>query len=366
MVEEIIGAGMGLINGELNRQWQERQSGTQWEREKEGMGIQYNYNEKSAENADRRTRNLYTDLLSPAAKKRQIEEAGLSYGLLYGSGGGAIGGNVSSGAQGGGVGKPSPSMPTGNPYDITSGINAMAQAKLANASAKKAEAETKNITGESERGKAEIAKIQAETSTLLKEGENKEADTKYKALMAIQQELQNRITEGSIQDQIGLIKANREKAAEEVHSLVLQNGITEKAREAIIDSYYLNNKLTSAQIMVAQSQGTLNLEQANLIGETVLKTVAETDFIKHNDVRAGEIIKLNERQLDLIEKNIEQQLEIAKIHKSALIWASSIGAVGNLGSTLMKIFLPGGIMKGMGGNMMGTADGNMTQPTFWF
>ena len=45
----------------------------------------YQYGEKAADASDRRTRELYTDLYSPAAKVKQLKEAGLSPGLMYGN-----------------------------------------------------------------------------------------------------------------------------------------------------------------------------------------------------------------------------------------------------------------------------------------
>lgn len=65
--------------------------------------LNYKYNEMSANKSDERTRALYTDLYSPEAKVRQLKEAGLSVGMMYGQGG-ASGTSSTSGAQGGGGG----------------------------------------------------------------------------------------------------------------------------------------------------------------------------------------------------------------------------------------------------------------------
>ena len=65
----------------------------------------YKYGEKAANESDRRTRELYTDLYSPAAKVKQLKEAGLSTGLMYGNGG-ASGTSSTSGAMGTGSGNP--------------------------------------------------------------------------------------------------------------------------------------------------------------------------------------------------------------------------------------------------------------------
>ena len=53
--------------------------------------------DRAAAEADQRTRQLYNDLYSPAARVKQLKEAGLSVGLMYGQGG--MGGSAAAGAQ---------------------------------------------------------------------------------------------------------------------------------------------------------------------------------------------------------------------------------------------------------------------------
>ena len=47
----------------------------------------FGYNERAAKNSDARTRALFTDLYSPEAKVKQLKDAGLSVGMMYGQGG---------------------------------------------------------------------------------------------------------------------------------------------------------------------------------------------------------------------------------------------------------------------------------------
>ena len=63
----------------------------------------FGYNERAAKNADARTRALFTDLYSPEAKVKQLKEAGLSVGMMYGQGR-ASGTSSTQGAQGAGAG----------------------------------------------------------------------------------------------------------------------------------------------------------------------------------------------------------------------------------------------------------------------
>ena len=49
--------------------------------------VNYGYGEMAADNAQARTKALYSELFSPEAKVKQLKEAGLSVGMMYGQGG---------------------------------------------------------------------------------------------------------------------------------------------------------------------------------------------------------------------------------------------------------------------------------------
>ena len=110
-------------------------------------GLNYRYGEMAAENADIRTRKLYSSFYSPEALMRQYRAAGLSPSLMFD---GTPGQGGMQGARGSGPGGPQ------TPYMPFSILEA-AQASLLEAQTAKTEAETKTIEGENERGLAEIA-----------------------------------------------------------------------------------------------------------------------------------------------------------------------------------------------------------------
>lgn len=114
--------------------------------------------EAQAEAADQRTRNLYNDLYSPAALRQQLEDAGLSVGLMYGKGG--IGGSGQIGAQ---AQTPSP-IPMQS-AKMESVLDAQVAALLANAKKTEAEAEEHQAGAEEKRGNLGV---QAETINMLK------------------------------------------------------------------------------------------------------------------------------------------------------------------------------------------------------
>lgn len=103
-------------------------------------GLNFDYGEKAANNADARTRALYQDLYSPEAKVQQLKDAGLSVGLMYGTGG-ASGTTSTQGAQGTGAnGMAAPMM---QPVNFTDGM-------LAGKQMQKADAEIENIKADTE------------------------------------------------------------------------------------------------------------------------------------------------------------------------------------------------------------------------
>lgn len=120
----------------------------------------HSLNEESAEAADTRTRALYNDLESPAAKVGQLKSAGLSPGLMYG-GGGSIGtGQVAPGAQA------SPAMGASlvQGMDISGILSGLASAMTAGTTAQKSKSEI-------DKNEAETKQIQEQTKKLAQETE---------------------------------------------------------------------------------------------------------------------------------------------------------------------------------------------------
>ena len=59
-----------------------------WEYEKEGMGLQYNYGQQAADAEYKRNLQMWKDT-NFGAQRAEMEDAGLSVGLMYGNGGGS-------------------------------------------------------------------------------------------------------------------------------------------------------------------------------------------------------------------------------------------------------------------------------------
>lgn len=127
----LIGAGTSMlssIGGALGI-GNKKQIRTQKELNQNAAELNYSYGEKAAENAFGRQMEMYNRSYqdeSPAAKKKQLEDAGLSVGLMYSQGGGMGGaGTATTAPQGGGAGGQQGGRAPSGPEQQMAGIRAM-------------------------------------------------------------------------------------------------------------------------------------------------------------------------------------------------------------------------------------------------
>ena len=81
-----------------------------WEYEKEGMGLQYNYGQQAADAEYKRNLQMWKDT-NFGAQRGEMEDAGLSVGLMYGNGGGSAASTAGGSAT-------QPSAPNTNPVEV--------------------------------------------------------------------------------------------------------------------------------------------------------------------------------------------------------------------------------------------------------
>lgn len=131
--------------------------------------VNYGYGEMSADNAQARTKALFSEIYSPEAKVKQLKEAGLSVGMMYGQGG-AGGTSSTAGAQGQGAGGQQGKQPIGILQSAELGLMA-AQAKKLEAEADNLDQDTKvketqqqKLAEEVTEVKANVARIEGETA----------------------------------------------------------------------------------------------------------------------------------------------------------------------------------------------------------
>lgn len=211
-IGSIVSGGLGLLGGLFKKNsngLKEKQKLMQqaWEYEKEGMSLQYNYGQQAADAEYKRNLQMWKDT-NFGAQRSEMENAGLSVGLMYGNGGGSAASTAGGTAT-------QPSAPRTNPVEVALQQESMglqlkqieAQNRLANAQATKTIAEANKIAG---------------------------VDTEGQELQNKWQEIENRIqvSKESIEESnMKAAAANADKAIEDWKISVLEREYLDKTQE---------------------------------------------------------------------------------------------------------------------------------------
>lgn len=279
---EIIGGiALGLLNNELARS-----------RESQGRQENFGYNELAAENADKRTRALYNDLMSPESLLKQYKNAGISPSLMFGGGG--VGGQVAQGAQGAGVAGI-------NPHTFGIDPVAMAQVNLMNAQAKKTEEEA--ITEKDLRG-ATLNKIIAETNNI----DLRSAGQRFQNKIS---DIESQIAQATKDNEIeistyDLLKADREFLIlkEELEQEKDKSKITRETADTIIQEE--KQKLINLQV-----QATLMRAQKQLAESNIQLNKQEIEGIASEISKNVNMVQIEWEKLYYDNKHVEESLNIA-------------------------------------------------------
>ena len=209
------------------------------------MGLQYNYGQQAADAEYKRNLQMWKDT-NFGAQRAEMEDAGLSVGLMYGSGGG----QAASTAGGDGM---QPSGPKMNPVEAALQQQAMglqlkqieAQNRLANAEATKTIAEANKIAG---------------------------VDTKGQELQNKWQEIENRIQtsrESIEQSNMKAAAANADKAIEDWKMSVLDREYLDKIQEDRVTRFISEIAKIQKEGSLAESATDVNYYTARKIQKEI-------------------------------------------------------------------------------------------------
>lgn len=294
--------------------------------------IGYQYNEEAAKNADTRSRALYNDLLSPEAKVKQLRDAGLSVGLMYGQGGGS-GASIPSGAQGGT--SASPLAQTALPFNPELGLLAANITKTM-AEAKNIQQDTENKETEKEKTTAEISQILAETKSEGLKQRGLELENIFKEINNSTASIENWITKETAENQVEKITIELDKAATEINKIIEETRKTSLEADAqqqiidkIRDKYNLEMDKIRSEIVLNASKQTLTDAQATQAVEIAEQVAEETKFIP-------EYFKNDRKKANAYVQDVNNRLRAANISADAQITAAAIIAAGNVTNTGIK------------------------------
>lgn len=347
---DAISAGLGLINTAANIGANAAFQDQQHRNNLALMQTQYKYGEKAANAADARQRAQYNDLYSAKAKREQLEEAGLSVGLMYGQNG-VPGGGTAGAAQGGGAGLPSESAPYGNYFDLLG--------------AEKIKAEIDNIKADTEEKEGEegrkkelhefnMAELVEKINNLIADTDNKKEQTGLTNLQTQFQKTQNAIEEIKLSSaeaisraELRNLKLQGDSLEETIEGLKKSNAITDAQYNELIKQAYLQNQLT-LQTIAEKKIGTRKTqaeiknitEATNLVIQQTIKThwegVNEYNFEYY-------LMKQLESSKDLQELIGDQQERMAYIKAITSVISAGTAAV---------------MFKGGGGKFIGVQQSN--------
>ena len=249
-IGSIVSGGLGLLGGLFKRNKnglknQQKLMQQAWEYEKEGMGLQYNYGQQAADAEYKRNLQMWKDT-NFGAQRAEMEDAGLSVGLMYGNGGG----QAASTAGGDGM---QPSGPKMNPVEAALQQQSLglqlkqieAQNRLANAEATKTIAEANKIAG---------------------------VDTKGQELQNKWQEIENRIQtsrESIEQSNMKAAAANADKAVEDWKITVLDREYLDKTQEDRVTRLVSEIAKIQKEGSLAESATDVNYQTARKIEKEI-------------------------------------------------------------------------------------------------
>lgn len=290
----IIGGGLGLLGGLFgsgsSTKQQKELMDKAWEYEKEGMGMQYQYGQMAANEAQKRNLEMW-ESTNFEQQRKHMENAGLSVGLMYGGNG--AGSTSTAGGQ-----ATQPSGPTSNPVGMALQYKQIEQQDAA-------------IKSQTMLNQAEAAKALAEAGKTAGPEYNK-ATWEAKNL-----EIENRIktiTEGITGANLTEAEADAQKAVAEWNSAMAKAEVDQATKKTAIQTMKQNLINMQAEGALKIVGKDLSVTQARMIEREMqlLGYRATTERMsaeaakKQAENTADKIIKDYERsgqKLNIDEKN---------------------------------------------------------------
>lgn len=285
----IIGGGLGLLGGLFgsgnSTKQQKELMDRAWEYEKEGMGMQYQYGQMAANEAQRRNLEMW-ESTNFEQQRKHLEAAGLSAALMYGGSG--AGSTSTAGGQ-----ATQPSGPTSNPVGMA--------------------LQYKQIEQQNEAIKSQTILNQAEAAKALAEAKKTSGVDTQKAESEIKwQEIENRIQESKekiASSNIVEAKANAKKAIEGFN-------------QAMLNTEYLNKTLqqriqtVTDQLSLLQKQGLKEEAVIDLTNAQATKVRKEIDILWYDAITKRTSAEALKKQASAAVERIAKEYELGKGHLS--------------------------------------------------
>lgn len=281
----IIGGGLGLLGGLFgsgnSTKQQKELMDKAWEYEKEGMGMQYQYGQMAANEAQKRNLEMW-ESTNFEQQRKHLEEAGLSAALMYGGSG--AGSTSTAGGQ-----ATQPSGPTSNPVGMA--------------------LQYKQIEQQNEAIKSQTMLNQAEAAKALAEAKKTGGvDTKKTETEIKWQEIENRIQESREQiasSNITEAQANAKKAMEELNQAMLNTEYLDKTQQQRVQTI-------TEQLALLQKQGLKEEAVIDLTNAQATKVRKEIDILWYDAITKRTSAEALKKQADAAVDKIAKEYELGK------------------------------------------------------
>jgi hypothetical protein len=314
---QVIGAATGFKNllGLSGGNWEDQME-QQFQNEKEMMGLQNQYNQAMAQANHERNKQMW-DYTNFENQRAHLENAGLSVGLMYGTGG--AGGTSTAGGQGSGPGNPGTNA-------VGMGLQAKAlelqnkqiesQIALNMATAEKTTSEAKKIAG------VDTKQAEANTENLIQATNNEKirrglilANIRYQDAMeelTRNQADAKKLEFGQITQSIKNLEKAWEQLDENIQGIKMDNKVKQETIETMVKQAQANLQKTMAEILTERTKGQVNAAMINDITSQI-NTRAEQMAQQWRRIKIeGGNYELNKTKFETEADRIYQQLDLER------------------------------------------------------
>lgn len=307
-----IGSALGGIFGDIKgKEMQEQQFSNQ----KELMGLQHQYNEKSADAAQKRAYQMW-EQTNYAAQVEQMKKANLNPALMYGQAG--SGGGTVSGAQGQGTSQPTDRSIEMRLKGQEMGLqlaNLASQIKLNESQANKNNAEANKTAGvDTELAKTSIENLISQTKNEKDRNALIWADKRFKEAAADMQEASAKLASGQnakIGYEINQIKKSLDKMDLDMKGINLDNELKRRVMESKVQEAEMSVKALMNSILVGNSQIRLNNQQAEAITDKVMQDWQSVAQQWNKLQQSGQSIEIDRERMENEAKKILNDIVIS-------------------------------------------------------
>lgn len=357
----ISGVISGLFGGIGAKKRLKRQVEAQKELNEQAAQLNYEYGEKAAENAYNRQMQMYERSYndqSYSAMRKQMEDAGLSVGLMYGGSGAGGAGGATTGAPQGETGGAQAGQADSPAAQQAAAIE---QAKLGlglvsmkkDLALKDAQIEEINATAEAKRAEAGLTaekkitevqtrqplidKFNAEIGDLKAGAAKKNAERDLITTENNLKKIELYIKESVKEDQVEAMrndckkaKYEMEQALQQLESMKLDNEIKQRTKEDQIKLYNEKVKNMIAQTILMDKQANMTEEQALYYAQAAYKAYTEAEAIPTE----------MEVRWNIAELQAQAQTAGSKMASAGQLGAATLTAIGILGGLMLKFPTP--------------------------